>query len=1030
MLKKNAVLAIMLVSLVAQAQEPIALYDPTALYREALDLFDHQKFVPAKEKFEEYIQLEKNPQHALRVNSEYYNGICALYLFHKDAEFQLEKFVREHPDSPWKQHVYFELATFNYKVPNYKKALEWFEFVDEQLLSQSDKIEFRYKRGHSRYEQGDVPGARQDFFEVTQAESDYKMAAIYYYSHIAYVQNDLQTALEGFQKLNSDPAFKSLVPYYITQIYYKQKKYDEVLVYGPQALEQAQANATKWVPEISRLIGDSYCFKEKYKEALPYLERYHADTPKSGITREDYYQLGYAYHRTASYQKAIEAYGNCTAENDELHQRASYNLGECYLKMQQKEYARNAFEEAAEMTFNKEIEEDAMFNYAKLAFELSYNPFHEAITAFEEYLNKYPKSLRRDEAYEFLLNVYMNTRNYEKALASLDKIQNKDSRIKEAYQVVAYNRGVELFQSEDYTNAEKFFDKVPTYPVNPEFNADAKFWKAEIAYRQGSYPKARERYNAFLNEPGAFSSQNYGLAHYGLGYTWFKMANEEDNYDVSVGQYNNANTSFRKYVDGNQSKDAKKVNDANLRIGDCFFVQKSYAQAIQYYDKCADDNGSGKDYAMFQKALCYGYDGKNDKKAWVLKSLLTDIPDSRFKVDAKYELAKTYLSDGRIGEAKTYYNDIVTNHNTSQYTKLSMRDLCLVYVQEGNEAKAKEMWNTLKAKYPGDAVLKDAYAICKEILIDDPDFRNDAVSIGGASKDEVETEVYRKASGFAQDGDCATAITKLSAYLQSYQPAYYAIDAHYFLANCYLDKGDKNKAFESLTFIINSNNEDYLEECLVSASAIAYENASYQQALQYYRELEQIALLKNHILESQIGQMRCNYLLGEKADAKIYADKVLLNPSTQDDVRYTALLWRGRILLENGELDAANADFKEVVKRGGAAGAEAKYSMALILYKKAEYKKCETEIFQMVEKFSAFPEWKFKAFLLLADDYVAIHDYFQARATLNAIKENTTEQWVLTEVDKRLVQLDALENPQGTGGTSNDVEIDLVPNNN
>src|SRR5690606_34987477 len=121
-----------------------------------------------------------------------------------------------------------------------------------------------------------------------------------------------------------------------------------------------------------------------------------------------------------------------------------------------------------------------MFKYAKLAFELSYNPFHEAISAFEDYLNKYPNSSRRDEAYEFLLNVYMKTRNYEKALASLDKIQNKDARVKEAYQVVAYNRGVELFQSESYDNAEKNFDKVFTYPINPTINADARFWKAEI----------------------------------------------------------------------------------------------------------------------------------------------------------------------------------------------------------------------------------------------------------------------------------------------------------------------------------------------------------------------------------------------------------------------------------------------------------------------------------------------------------------------------------------------------------------------
>lgn len=1028
MMKLSVSVLLALVSLVGLGQVPIALYDNTRLYREALELFDHEKYVAAKEKFEQYIIAEKNPQNALRINSEYYSGICALYLMHKDAEYQLEKFVLEHPDSPWKQHVYFELATFSYKNKQYKKALEWFEFVEERNLSAEDKIEFRYKRGHSRFETGDIVNARTDFFEAKQAESEYKQAATYYYSHIAYEQGDYQTALEGFLQLENDPVFKALAPYYITQIYYKQKKYDEVLTYGPKALQQSEANNTKRVPEIARLIGDSYCIKGQYAEALPYLEQYHNATPKSEITREDYYQLGYAYHRTSQWQKAIDAYGNCDKENDELHQRASYNMGECYLKLGQKEYARNAFDQASRMEFNKEIQEDALFNYAKLAFELSYNPFHEAITAFEDYLNKYPNSPRRDEAYEFLLNVYMKTRNYEKALASLDKIQNKDARVKEAYQVVAYNRGVELFQSEEYAKADGFFDKVFTYNVNPTMSADARFWKAELKYRLREYSAAVQRYNAFLNENAAYNSEFYGLAHYGSGYASFKMANDESNIETANGFYNNASTAFRKYVDGTHSKEAKKVNDAYLRIGDCFLVNKNYAQAITYYDKVATGDIAGKEYAMFQKAMSYGYNGQNDQKAWVLKSLLTDYPDSKFIVEAKYEIAKTYLSENRIADARTYYNDILNNHMNSQYAKYALRDMCLVYVKEGNDQKVKETWVQLKTKYPNDQVLKDAYTICRSVLIDDPEFQNDAITIGGASKDELEEGVYSKAVGYAQDGDCNNAIAKLTDYLNRFQPSYYGLDAHYYLANCYYDQGNMTKALESYNYVISKGSSNYEEECLVVAATICYNNKDYTQARNHYGKLEQIALLKNNVLEAQIGLMRCNYFLSGFNEAKMYADLVLSNASTPDEIRNTAHLWRGRILVQNGSYDAAIADFNQVIKKGGVMAAESKYSIAYCLYKKSEFKKSETEIFSLIEKYSAFDEWKFKGFLLLVDNYIGMKDYYQARATINAIKENVTEQWVLDENAKKETQLNALEQPSG-GGSGGDIEIDLKPNN-
>ncbi|MCC6599353.1 MAG: hypothetical protein IT223_01610, partial [Crocinitomicaceae bacterium] len=152
---------------------PIALYDNSRIYREATELFDHEKYVAAKEKFEQYIALENDPLYALRINSEYYRGICALYLYHKDAEYILEKFVRDHPDSPWKQKVYFELGTFNYKKKALKKTLEWFRLVDEKSLSETQRIEFRYKRGQASFEEGDIVNARQDFYEIKDKESEY-----------------------------------------------------------------------------------------------------------------------------------------------------------------------------------------------------------------------------------------------------------------------------------------------------------------------------------------------------------------------------------------------------------------------------------------------------------------------------------------------------------------------------------------------------------------------------------------------------------------------------------------------------------------------------------------------------------------------------------------------------------------------------------------------------------------------------------------------------------------------------------------
>jgi len=109
----------------------------------------------------------------------------------------------------------------------------------------------------------------------------------------------------------------------------------------------------------------------------------------------------------------------------------------------------------------------------------------------------------------------------------------------------------------------------------------------------------------------------------------------------------------------------------------------------------------------------------------------------------------------------------------------------------------------------------------------------------------VEEEVYSKAVAFAEQGNCTMAVTKLTEYLNRFQPAYYGIDAHYYLANCYYDQGNMTK-LESYNFVISKGSSNYLEECLVMAATICYNNKNYPQALDHYRNLEQVALLKNN----------------------------------------------------------------------------------------------------------------------------------------------------------------------------------------
>ena len=314
--------------------------------------------------------------------------------------------------------------------------------MNRQELKSDKLAEYFFRLGYSLYIKGDQSRALLMFSEIKDIDTEYTPPAVYYFSQIAYEQKMYQTAMEGFMRLKDDETFGGIVPFYIVQILYLQKDYDGILSMAPDLLKSA---GKERAVELYRFIGDAYYNKENYKEALPYLEKY--STGAKASEREDKYQLGYCYYKTGEIDKAIKLFLEIGAKNDLLSQNIWNILGDCYLQKGDKKRSQFAFGEASKLNFDKKIKEESLFNYAKLTYETAYSPFGEAIAAFQEYIDLYPGSERIQEVYDYLVATFMQIKNYKAALSSLDKIRNKDSRLEEAYQRVAFFRGLELFKN-------------------------------------------------------------------------------------------------------------------------------------------------------------------------------------------------------------------------------------------------------------------------------------------------------------------------------------------------------------------------------------------------------------------------------------------------------------------------------------------------------------------------------------------------------------------------------------------------------
>ncbi len=991
-------LCLLLSGLAASSQRTAVHQDKPLNYKTAIDLFDKEKYSAAQKKFDEIIQSTTNPNDEFRVTAEYYKALCALKLFNKDAVFLLTEFVKRHPESKWIEPAYFQLGNYYYRKKDYQEVVDYFSKVSEFRLNDDEKIEYKFKLGYSYMKLGDGQKAMSNLSDVAGKESEYYAPSNYYLAHLNYEAKNYQTALLGFEKIKNEKGFAEIVPFYIAHIYFLQGKFDKVIEYATPLIATASEDQAL---ELNKLVGESYYNKQQYSTAIPYLEAFAAQAADKSIG--DYYQLGYCYYKTGDYVKAITQFNPVASEDSKLGQTAQYHLGDCYLKTDNKPAARNAFLAASKLDYDDKIAEDALFNYAKLAYELSFNPYHEAITAFKEYLEKYPDTERSDEANEFLFYVFLNTKNYQAGMEALNLVKNKDSRLQQAYQYIAYNRGIELMLAKRNEEAYDNLEKSKTYTPDKKIAALALYWQADIKYNDSKFQSALNKYVDFQKSPGAYSSGMYDEAFYNMGYAYFKL-----------GRYQDAATSFRKYV--TKQGDQKKINDSYLRIGDSYFVERQYDLAIDFYEKANRIGEVDPDYGLFQSAMAKGYMSRDADKIETLLTLRRNHPDSPFNLDAAYEIGDAYFKNNENDKAVAALQSLAKNYPGSQYARKGSLLSGLILYRQQKYDEAIAVFKKITVDYPNYNDAKEAISTVEGIYVElgRVEEYNDwvqSLKFYNVSTTALDSTNYRSAVNVMESGDCDRIITALKNYLTKFQQGIYSTEAHYKLAECYDKNKDNTNALEHYTAVINRPASRFTEAALVNASYINYENKSYGLALENYRQLEKIAEYKTNILEAQIGQMRCYAKLGNNIDVILFADKVLADPNTPQRNKVEAKINKGRAQLALGDLENAAKVFADLdLTTKTVEGAEARYNIALILYTKGEYKKTEDTIYYMIDQKPAYDYWLAKGFILLADAYVKLNDNFQAKATLQSIIDKYDGPELVAIAKQRLEEILEKEN--------------------
>src|SRR5690242_10368494 len=497
---------------------------------------------------DKYPENTKSSHAYLNQDIEYYFVVCELKLNQSIAEEAAKRFIDAANNEPRQQLMSFHLAQYYFLRNDYARAVVYYERAGYNNLSNEQIADAKFELAYSYFEVGQYDNAKPLFDEIHQLPSNkYYYDANYYYGFLSYRDHDYNNALSSFQKVESIPKYRGLVPYYISQIYYFQGNKDKALTYGQSKIGQNDIYNRK---EMNLLMGQIYFEKKEFAKALPLLEAYVKSTDK--VSKEVMYELSYCYYNANDVEKAIEGFKQLSNEKDSLGQNSMYLLGDLYLRTNQKENARNAFLYSADNNSNPKQQEISRFNYAKLSYELGYQDV--ALNSLNKFLDLYPNSAYANEAKEIIINLLANTNNYAEALSLYQSFAQPTPTMKRIYPKILFGRATEYINNQKLDEADDLLTKVIRDPNAGPVLPFAYFWKGEVSYRLNRYDEAIKNMNSYLQNGGIQGEANPSDASYVLGYSYLNL----ENYSLAL-------TNFKRVAPAINSQSSNLQQDAYVR---------------------------------------------------------------------------------------------------------------------------------------------------------------------------------------------------------------------------------------------------------------------------------------------------------------------------------------------------------------------------------------------------------------------------------------------------------------------------------
>ncbi|MDL1913282.1 MAG: tetratricopeptide repeat protein [Bergeyella sp.] len=934
-------------------------------YSLAESLFITRNYSSSQYEYSRQYLYNKTLPEDKREAAQFYDRITEIILKKNKAEKGLENFIKEYPRSVFFQRAGLPLSDYYFSQKEFGKALETLNKINQYQLTEGENREYVLRLGYAKFMTGDTQGAIDALEEAySNSKENDKHDIAYMLGHLYYKESKNDKALEYFNQIRNDKKYSSLLRPYYVQIYYRNREYDRAIEEGEEFLETPSSDEYK--TEVYKIVGEGYFMKKNYAKAYDLLRRYISN--QHPPSENDLYEMGFVAAQLGKYKEAVSYYNRLVHTKSPISQNAYYQLGNAYLMSGQKKEALSAFRSSYQMDYDPKVQQLAHEQYAKLSYDVG-NPYDKVPWVIQEYIVKYPQSPHEKEMKELLIKYYLYSGNYKEMLRVIEMYPNLGLEMKKIKQEVSYLLGVKEYNKSDFSEARTYFEKSISTGVNKQIMLKARYGLAQTYYRLGDYVAAAREFEKLKGEDFSEKQQ----LSYDLGYAYFKQKD-----------FVKAGTAFSEYL---KNPKGEYKNDAELRLADIYYASNQLGEAIALYNKTT----AGSDYSLYQRALALGASGNTKEKIESLKALLAQFPDTEYKEEALYEIATTYASEGDFTSSNLYLDRIISNGKDTDLVVNAKIYKAQNFVDMNKDRKAFEEFRKLANMYKNSAYADRIVYASKPLYVKTgniSDYENFAQSLGVKLKNKEMEDIHLStAKNFFVKKDYKSAIPFYEKYLTSNPSGENFYQSQYELGESYYKSGNGNKALLVLHEVLKEQNP-YQEEARTRISQLYLSQNQPEKAKSYLLDLYSSSnpSIKNY------ASVELMNLFADKEDlrsAEIYARAVLASPKSSESNIQLAKAVLARKLLSDGKLEEAQKAYGALEKSlNTKVAAEALYARAYLQSKAKSYRASNETIFRLASLYSSEEYWGAQSLLVLAENYIALKDKYQASYILNEIINN------------------------------------------